>query len=173
MRDPEEQDGGLDEGPSKSQVKRELRARQELAERLVQLPLAEVEALSLGDALRAAIDETARIKDLRARRRHFKRIGKLLAGEDLEAVRGLLDHKGRLVREESARHHRVERWRVRLIEEGDVALGELLELCPEADRQRLRQHARAARRDAERRREDASRKLFRLLRETLKDTDLS
>lgn len=173
MQELEEEVRGLDEAPSKSQVKRELRALQELAERVVEMSPSEVEGLRLGELTRAAIVESARIRDQRARRRHFKRIGKLLAGEDVEAVQGLVDRKGALAQEEAARHHRVERWRARLLDEGDVALAELLSLCPRADCQRLRQLMRAARRDRELGRADAPRKLFRLLRGVLKDTDLS
>lgn len=173
MEKREEGDEALSRGPSKSQVKREHVALQDMAERLTSLARSELEPLGLSEATRAAIDETARIKDQRARRRHFKRIGKLLVKEDTDAVSSLLDGEGSKAREAAARHHRVERWRERLIEEGDEALGEFLRLCPRADRQQLRQMMRAARRDRERGRPDASRKLFRFLREIMKDTDLS
>ena len=77
---------GLPEGPSKSQVKRELFAIQDLAERIVEMPRSELERLGLSQATWTAIDETPRIKDRRARRRHFKRIAKLLASENMDAV---------------------------------------------------------------------------------------
>jgi ribosome-associated protein len=166
-------DEALPEGPSKSQVKREHLALQALAKRLTAMARSELEPLGLSATTRAAIDETGRIKDQRARRRHFKRIGKLLAREDMDAVHALVDEKADKAREEAARHHRVERWRERLIEEGDEALGELLDLCPRTDRQQLRQLMRAARGDREKGRPDAPRKLFRFLREIMKDTDLS
>jgi len=169
----EERDDGLPDGPSKSQVKRELLALQELAQRLTATSRSELEPLGLSEATRAAIDETARIKDQRARRRHFKRIAKLLAREDMDAVHALVDEKASKAREAAARHHRVERWRERLIAEGDEALAELLDLCPPTDRQQLRQLMRAARREREQGRMDAQRKLFRFLREIMKDTDLS
>ena len=155
------------EGPSKSQVKRELHALQALAERLVALPRGELERLRLSEATWVAIDETARIKDLRALRRHYKRIAKLLAREDMEAVETLMQEKDTLAREAAARHHRVERWRARLIAEGDEALAELLDECPGADRQQLRSLVRAAQRDLEKGKPDAARKLFRFLRQVL------
>jgi ribosome-associated protein len=160
------------EGPSKSQVKRELRAFQNLAERVVAMPRGELELLGLSEPTRSAVDETARIRDQRARRRHLKRIAKLLAAEDIEAVRSVLDKNAAMARELAARHHRAERWRERLIEEGDDALTELLGFCPRADRQRLRQLMRAARRDAARGRVDEPRKLFRFLRDLLDEADL-
>lgn len=167
LKGPRGPEDTLAEGPSKSQVKRELHALQELAERLVSLPRTELERLNLSGATWAAVDETGRIKDLRALRRHYKRIANLLVKEDMEAVEVLMDEKDRLKREDAARHHRVERWRERLIAEGDGALGELLGECPGADRQRLRTLVRAARRDRETGKPEAARKLFRFLREEL------
>jgi len=169
----EEPGDGSVAGPSKSQVKRELLALQELAQRLTAMSRAERESLPLSEATRTAIDETARIKDQRARRRHFKRIAKLLARQDVDAMHALASDKARGAGEAASRHHRVERWRERLIVEGDGALAELLGLCPRADRQQLRHLMRAARRDRERGRMDASRKMFRFLREIMKDTDRS
>jgi ribosome-associated protein len=155
------------EGPSKSRIKRELHALQALAERLIALPRGELERLGLSEATWVAIDETARIKDLRALRRHYKRIAKLLAREDMEAVETLMRERDTLAREAAARHHRVERWRERLIAEGDEALAELLDEHPGADRQQLRSLVRAAQRDLEKGRPNAARKLFRFLREML------
>jgi ribosome-associated protein len=161
------------EGPSKSQIKREFQALQDLAERMTAMPRAELERLKLSEATWVAVDETPRIKDVRAKGRHFKRIAKLLVAEDMEAVHALMDRKEATAREAAARHHRVEYWRERLIDEGDGALTELLHLCPAADRQRLRQLMRAARRDREKDKADAPRKLFRFLREVLEEIDLS
>lgn len=163
----------LSEGPSKSRIKREFQALQDLAEQMTAMPHVELERLELSEATRAAIDETPRIKDVRARGRHFKRIAKLLVAEDMKAVHSLVDGKEAMAREAAARHHRVEHWRERLIEEGDDALTELLRLCPGADRQQLRQLMRAARRDREKGKADAPRKLFRFLREVLEENDLS
>jgi ribosome-associated protein len=158
--------------PSKSQVKRELLAIQGLAERFVALPREELERLDLSEATWAAIDETARIKDLRARRRHFKRIAKLLAREDLEAVRALVDADAAIKGEAAARHHRIEHWRERLIIEGDAALEDLVALCPDLERQPLRQLIRAAQAGREQGRPDAARRLFRALRDILADVKL-
>ncbi|MCF7992801.1 MAG: DUF615 domain-containing protein [Thiohalocapsa sp.] len=153
------------EGPSKSQVKRDLHALQTLAEEMLALPRAELEQLDLGETTWVAIDETARISDRRAMRRHIKRIAKCLARENTEPLAALLAARERGSREASARLHALERWRTRLIEEGDAALGELLAEYPAADRQQLRQLIRAAQRDSERGKPDAPRKLFRFLRD--------
>lgn len=153
------------EGPSKSQIKRQLHALQTMAEQLVTLPRGELEQLGLGEATWTAIDETARIKDQRALRRHYKRIAGCLARENTEPLQSLLDGRARREREASARHHWLEHWRERLIAEGDAALGEFLDAYPAADRQALRQLVRAAQRDVERAKPDAPRRLFRLLRD--------
>ncbi|MGB5733228.1 MAG: ribosome biogenesis factor YjgA [Thiohalocapsa sp.] len=163
----DEADAELYDGPSKSQVKRDLHALQTLAEQLVSLPRSELERLELGEATWIAIDETARIKDRRALRRHFKRIANCLARENTEPLQDLLAARDERAREASTRHHQLERWRARLIDEGDAALTEFLDEHPAADRQQLRTLVRAAQRDSERGRPDAPRKLFRLLREVV------
>ena len=155
------------DGPSKSQVKRDLHALQALAEQMVSLPRGELERLDLGEATWVAIDETARIKDVRALRRHYKRIANCLARENTEPLQDLLDARDQKAREASTRHHQLERWRSRLIEEGDAALTEFLDAHPDADRQQLRTLVRAAQRDTERGKPEAPRKLFRLLREVV------
>lgn len=164
--DPDrDDDESLPEGPSKSQIKREKLALQALAERLAGMPRAELERLKLSPATWTALDETARIKDMRALGRHWKRIANLLEKEDMAAVHALMDQAGERERELNARHHALERWRERLIAEGDAALEDFVEQCPEVDRQQLRTLIRAAQRDTERGRPDAPRKLFRYLRE--------
>ena len=131
------------------------------------MPRAELLRLNLSEATWAAIDETPRIKDHRARGRHWKRIANLLEREDMHAVHALVDGAEEREREATARHHRLERWRERLIAEGDGALSELLAEHPGTDRQQLRALVRAAQRDQERGRPEAPRKLFRFLRKTL------
>jgi ribosome-associated protein len=160
----------LDAGPaplSKSARKRERHALQDLAEEMLALPRAELERLGLGPDTWVAIDETVRIKDRRAMRRHIKRVANCLARETIEPLQALLDTREQQARRAVARHHEVERWRSRLIDDGDLALTEFLDAYPAADRQRLRTLVRAAQRDATRDKPDAPRKLFRMLREVL------
>jgi len=156
---------GAEAAPSKSARRRERLALQDLAEEMLGLPRSALEGLGLGTDTWVAIDETARIKDRRAMRRHIKRVANCLARENTEPLQALLDARAEKARQASARHHQLERWRARLIDEGDAALTELLDAYPDADRQQLRTLMRAAQRDAARGRPDAPRKLFRLLRE--------
>ncbi|MBK1719445.1 ribosome biogenesis factor YjgA [Thiocystis violacea] len=157
----------LPEGPSKSQIKREKLALQALAERMAGMPRRELERLNLSEATWAALDETARIKDPRARGRHWKRIANLLEREDMHAVHALVDEAENRERAETDRHHALERWRERLIAEGDPVVAEFIDQCPSVDRQQLRTLVRAAQRDSERGKPEAPRKLFRFLREAL------
>ncbi len=160
-------DDALPEGPSKSQLKREKLALQALAERMASMPRAALERLNLSTATWIALDETARIKDVRARNRHWKRIANLLEREDMHAVHALVDGAEARERQETAQHHALERWRTRMILEGDAAVAAFVDQCPAVDRQQLRSLVRAAQRDTERGKPDAPRKLFRFLRETL------
>jgi ribosome-associated protein len=159
------------EAPSKSARRRERLALQDLAEEMLALPRAELEGLGLGADTWVAIDETARIRDRRAMRRHVKRVANCLARENTEPLQALLDAREERSRQAAARHHRLERWRARLIGEGDSALTEFLDAYPHADRQQLRTLVRAAQRDAARDKPDAPRKLFRLLREVVDAAD--
>ena len=159
----------VDERPSRSQIKRDHQALQALAEQLLALPRPLLEALVLSEATWVAINETARIKDQRALRRHYKRIANCLAREKTEPLQALLAQREAQARAASACQHQIERWRERLIEEGDAALAELISAYPRSDRQQLRSLVRAAQRDRERGRPEAARRLFRSLRELLEE----
>jgi ribosome-associated protein len=161
-----------DRPPSRSQRKRESHAVQEAARRLLALSPSELTGLGLGAATLAAVAETARIKDRRAMPRHIKRVANLLEREDLGAIEALLASHQAMDQAAAARHHRVERWRERLLAEGDTALAELLDLSPGADGQALRQLVRTAQRDRDAGRPDGPRKLFRALRAVLDAADL-
>ena len=66
--------------------------------------------------------------------------------------------------------HRVEAWRDRLLAEGDVALAELIEQYPDADRQGLRQLVRNTLEERKRNKPPrAYRELFREVRDVLGD----
>lgn len=155
-----------EEGVSRSQRKREMLALQELGARLMELSPAQWQALNPGPALSQALEESRRVKGHNARRRHAKRLGKLLRDEEADRVRALFAHLDGDRREERRRLHRLERWRERLLADGDAALEALLAEVPGADRQRLRQLVREGRRERDEERPPASqRRLFRYLRE--------
>jgi len=131
------------------------------------MPRVQLERLKLSPVTWLALDETVRIKDVRALGRHYKRIANLLQREDMHAVHALMDEAEARARAAAAGHHRLERWRERLITEGDAALSDFLDEHPDTDRQQLRTLVRAAKRDTERGKPEAPRKLFRFLRDAV------
>ncbi len=157
--------------PSKSARKRASAALQDLGDHLTGLSDAELDRLELPEALRNAVEQARDMRRGGGRKRLVKFIGKLLREMD-EDARTALEHalaeQDRASDEARARLHRVERWRERLIEEGDEALSELLADQPAGDVQHLRQLIRNARRERERERPPkAARELFRYLRDEL------
>lgn len=154
------------EEKSKSQVKRELHALQELGERLTTLKADMLARLPLTDALRKALEEAPRHTAHAARKRHIQFIGKLLRDQDLDAINVLLEQIDSSTRQYNERFHALERWRDRLIGEGDQALEGFFELYPEADRQHLRGLIRHAQHEAAHNKAPtAARKIFKYIRE--------
>ncbi|TBW56816.1 DUF615 domain-containing protein [Marinobacter halodurans] len=152
---------------SKSELKREMHALQDIGKRLLELTPDQIEPLPISDRLRAAIEESRRIRQHEARRRHLQYIGKVMRQEDqLEDVIRAIEACDAGSAEHTRRHHLAERWRDRMVAEGDSAVGEFVDYCPGADIQHLRNLARNARRDAQGEKNTGqSRKLFRYLRE--------
>jgi ribosome-associated protein len=79
------------ERPSKSSRKRAALARQTLGEELVAMREAELAALPLNDALRAAIDEARRLRSHGALSRQHQYIGKLMRDIDLVALEAAME----------------------------------------------------------------------------------
>ena len=69
--------------PSKSQIKRDYLALQDLAMKLVHVPPARLNAIEMDERLRDAISELLRMKKLPARARQAQYVGKLLRDVDL------------------------------------------------------------------------------------------
>ena len=160
--------------PSRSQQRRDALEVLALARQLSAMTPQQLDKLPIPDSLRPHIDETRRITSHIAHKRQLQYLAKQMRKEDdeaLEAIRDALDVNGEAAREDAARLHRAERWRERLIDEGDAALTELLDEHPAADRQRLRQLARNAHEERLKNKPPhAFRELFRELRELLADS---
>ena len=62
-------------GPSKSQLKREMHQLQDLGRRMLDLSNDQLNTLPISETLRAAIEESRRIRQNEARRRHLQYIG--------------------------------------------------------------------------------------------------
>lgn len=160
---PEDTDS---EHKSRSQVKREMEALQVLGEALVALKTEQLDAIPLPDKLRDAVIAARTTTDRGARRRQFQYIGKLMRNVDAEPIRQALDVLNNRGKQAATQFHRLERWRDRLLSEGDAALSEFLEEHPAADRRHIRQLLRNAQRETQAGKPPAAaRALFRYLRE--------
>jgi ribosome-associated protein len=150
---------------SKSQRKRDALALQTLADELVRLSPSQLASVPLPEDLRDAVT-SARELNRGAYRRQVRYLGRLLRDTDVPPIRSAVDAHHSASHRDKARLKRLERWRERLMEEGDAAVAELLDEYPAADPQRLRQLLRNALTERETGRAPHSfRQLFRFLRE--------
>ncbi len=163
-------------GESRSAQRREALDVLALAQQLVALDAGRLAKLPLGEHLPPFIEQARRITSHIARKREIAFLAKQLRREDdeaLDAIRDALEVGGEAARIDAARLHRAEDWRERLLgDDGDAALGALLDEFPGADRQRLRQLVRNAL--AERKANKpprAFRELFREVRALLQPAD--
>jgi ribosome-associated protein len=155
---------------SKSQLKRESHALQELGEELVELSASKLAKIPLPDELAEAIDLARKIKQRGGRKRQLQYIGKLMRKIDAEPIQQAMDALKNDSAKETARQHKLEQWRDRLVAEGDKALAELLDELPDADRQHLRQLVRNAQREAKQNKPPKSaREIFRYLRDLMSE----
>ncbi len=152
--------------PSKSQRKRESSALQDLGAALVELPAERLAKIDMSDSLRDAIHDARRITKHEARRRQMQYIGKLMRSVDPAPIQAALDAIAGVSRVENERMHRLERQRLRLLEDEAPVLAEIAAAHPGADLHHLRQLRRNAIREKEQNRPPrAFREIFHLLKE--------
>lgn len=154
------------EPKSKSQLKRDMTALQELGEALVKLPASQLDTIPLPENLHAAVHAARAITERGARKRQLQYIGKVMRQIDAAPIQEAFDALHNRSQQATTQFHRLERWRDRLLGEGDAALSEFLTAYPNADSQHLRQLLRNAEREATAGKPpSAARALFRYLRE--------
>jgi ribosome-associated protein len=153
--------------PTKTELKRQAHAIQDLADRLIDAPEGVVDGLDLPEKLADAIALARRITSRAALLRQRQFVAKLMRGIDPEPVRAALAAGAEATRQDAARFKRAERWRDRLIEEGEPALAEFAALYPALDHRAIAQLLAAARSERAMHKGSASRKLFRHIREVL------
>ena len=71
---------------SRTQIKRAMQALQDLGAKLVDLKPSELARIPMSETLKTAIDESRRIAQNEAKRRHLQYIGKVMRDEDSEAI---------------------------------------------------------------------------------------
>lgn len=152
--------------PSKSQLKRDASALQQLGKDLIEVPEADWTELKLPDGLIVALGDAKRMPARGARKRQLQYIGKLMRGIDPEPIQQYFEQRQLEARHQARKHHELENWRDRMIEEGDTAIENYLDAHPAADRQHLRQLVRQANKEqAADKLLKSSRALFRYIRE--------
>jgi len=162
---PEEFDDDRYDRPSKSQMKRDMTALQNLGEELAGLGEAAVREAGLTPEAEDALLLIKTLTKHEARRRHLQYVGKLMRACDTARAIEIVEEarQGRTVRD--AEFHRLERLRDRLLDGDDDLLQELFDANP-AQGQRLRQLTLGARREkAAGKPVKDGRALFRLLRD--------
>lgn len=127
----------FDEAPSKSQRKRDMDALQDIGEELTQLNEQQLASIELPESLRDAVMEARAMKRNEARRRQMQYVGKLMRQVDPVPIRARIKGFLSVSAEHTARLHRIERWRERLLAE-PAALAEFIAAHPAADSQQLR-----------------------------------
>ena len=157
-----------DEGPSKSELKRQMLERQKLAEVLAALSSDALKTIPLDETIKTAIAETNRIKSFEAIRRHKQYLGKLMRSlddEELESIQKRLDAIQGVSKAETAKLHFLENYRDRLIANDD-AFTKMIEQYPDMDIQNMRTLIRNARKEKEHNKPPkAYREIFRVLKD--------
>ncbi|MET1219240.1 MAG: ribosome biogenesis factor YjgA [Glaciecola sp.] len=159
----------LDDEPeyvSKTQLKQQADALQQLGKQLVELPNATLKTFPLDEELAESIALAQRINRKKdGFRRQLQFIGKLLRQRDTEALEQALASLQTKHKQANAAFHALEQTRDNLIAQGDNAIQALMETHPALDRQRLRQLIRQAKKEAEQNKPPkAYRELFQYLK---------
>ena len=150
---------------SKSQMKREMLARQALGEKLLELSVDQLNRLDLPDDLKNALLQAKQIVKHGAKRRQLQFIGRLMRNADADDIQvqyeGITQHSAKAVQQ----LHKIEKWRERLLQEGDDGIQALVEELPNIDRNHLRQLIRTAQQEQSQNKPPrAFRKIFQLIK---------
>ncbi len=150
---------------SKTKLKAEADAVQDIGKKLIDLPKDKLIKLDLPETLFDALMEAKRLTANGAIRRQKQYIGRLMRDIDSAPIEEQLQAWEGKNTQENARFHTMERWRTRLIAD-PAALQEFLTLLPHADIQQLRTLVRNAQREAlANKPPKSSRELFKIIRE--------
>jgi ribosome-associated protein len=150
---------------SKTQLKAEADAQQDLGVRLSELPKDKLLKLDLPDTVLTAILDTKKITANGATRRHKQYLGRLMREIDNAPILEQLARWDGKHTAENAYFHSLENWRDRMIADGNV-LSEFIAKYPKTDIQQLRTLVRNAQKElAASKPPKSSREIFKILRE--------
>jgi ribosome-associated protein len=166
------------ERESRGEKKRRAEQLERLGASLVDLPEPKLSRVPMPDDLRAAVQEARRLQPRSGTssrggyRRQVQLIGKIMRTLDAEPIAAALEAMKGEDAPSAVSFRAAERWRDRLIDEGDEALAALVVEHPLADRTALRQLLRQAQKEkASGKPPHASRSLFRLLKALYSPSD--
>ncbi|HHS99502.1 MAG TPA: DUF615 domain-containing protein, partial [Thiomicrospira sp.] len=140
-----------EEFESRTDIKKAAQAVTDLGEQLSQMTESEIKKLALPSTLFDALMLLKRMDRGPALKRQKLYIGKYLRQNEpliIEIKEKLAEIEAK-TKQQNAHFHKLEKWRDRLIEEGDSALHEFLEVYNQSDRQQLRQWIRNAKKEQE------------------------
>jgi len=154
--------------PSKSQLKRDSTALQDLGRELGELSRERLGELDLPEKLREALLAYQVITAHEGKRRQFQYIGKLMREVDPQPLREALERFSGASKAEVNDMHLAERWRERLLGEDAAVFAEFAGDYPRTDLQQLRTSIRNAKKERETSKPPRDfRKLYQLIREQI------
>ncbi|MDP2610118.1 MULTISPECIES: ribosome biogenesis factor YjgA [unclassified Oceanobacter] len=131
---------------SKSEMKREAERWQALGERLTELNPSLWNDMPISDVLHAALEESRRIKQHGAKRRHLQYIGRVMRDEDIVGIQEKIDLMDPSSDAYGRRQRQYEMWRTRLLQDNS-GLNDFIDQYPQIDRQQLRNLVRNAQKE--------------------------
>ena len=151
---------------SRTQLKKEAIALQKMGEKLVLLSDDQLKRMELPSLLMAAIRDIRPMKSHGAHRRQLQYIGTLMRHVDVTSIRQAILEIEQGAYQQTREFHRIETWRDQLVAGDDAIFEEILNLFPDADRQRLGQLVRNARKEKlKNAKPKSARNLFRYLKQ--------
>lgn len=176
----EEEDNLQDSAPerrSRTAEKRERVAGEEslaqLVRDLVQLKEADRRALDLPEIVLDGLADAKKMKNPSALARHLRHVRSMLRGLEWEPLLRRLDLLRAGYAPERVERTTCVRWTERLLVQGDEGLRSFLQLCPEADRRRLRQLVQNVKRAADGKRLKARAQLDLAVKSSLLEAGIS
>lgn len=138
-----------EEFESRTDIKKAAQAITDLGEQLSEMTENEIKKLELPQSLADALLLLKRMDRGPALKRQKLFIGRYLRQDEplIVEIKEKLAEIESKKKQQNAHFHKLEKWRDRLVEEGDSALVEFLEFYPQADRQSLRQWIRNAQKE--------------------------
>jgi len=156
-----------EEFQSRTQIKLAAQAVVDLGLQLSEMTLNEIKKLALPAKVEEAVIMLKNLDKGPALKRQRLFVGKLLRQNEhfIVEIKEKLAEKELKAKQQNAYFHQLEKWRDRLVEEGDTALTPFMEKFPHADRQQLRQWIRNAQKELETKKPPkASREIFKYLK---------